>query len=418
MATKTPIKRTTLQFITLMLLFPIYLLSQIIPKDKQLHIFGSSLGYHFADNSKYLFLYTSEHVKEIKSVFISKNQDVVDFLNNNGMTAEYLYSYAGFKTVLRAKKAFISHSVEDIHPILIGGAEIVQLWHGTPLKMIGYDADWISYSSIGNIKNFIKRILYTIFPYLYSSRVFDSIIISSDAISPSFKSAFNISESKISITGQPRNDALSPNYQFNIKYFPEIDTLEKLSSQYSHIISWLPTHRKPAPINIINLMNDYNFNINDFNETLSHLNAVLLLKPHFLELEILEEVINNQTNIQIYHHVDPYPLLNYTDILITDYSSIYFDYLVLNKPIIFAPFDMDEYLQNNVGFYYNYEKVTPGSKCYDWEEIKGEIKSIIDAKIAGEKDPYLESRIKVKKVFNKYEDNFSKRIVNRFFDTR
>jgi len=51
-----------------MLLFPVYLISKIFPKSKNLYVFGSSQGYKFADNSKYLFLWTSENQKNIKSV--------------------------------------------------------------------------------------------------------------------------------------------------------------------------------------------------------------------------------------------------------------------------------------------------------------------------------------------------------------
>ncbi len=416
MATKKPVKRTAFNLVSLIFLFPIYLLSKLIPKDRKLYIFGSSLGFHFADNSKYLFLFSSEHAKDIRSVYISKNQEIVHFIKNKNMQAEYLYSFEGFKTVLRAKKAFISHSIEDIHPILIGGAEIIQLWHGTPLKRIGYDADWIHHNFQDRIKNAIRTILYSIFPYLYSSRLFDDIIASSDYICPSFMSAFDIPRSKISVAGQPRNDALSSNYQFNSDLFPEVSLLDNLAKKYSHIISWLPTHRKPAPISILDLMNDYNFDIAEFNRTLSRFNAVLLIKPHYLELGITEEFIKEETNILVYRHVDPYPLLDYTDVLITDYSSIFFDYLLLNRPIIFTPFDMDDYMQNNVGLYYDYAEVTPGPKCRNWMEVRREIEHIMGSSGRGKQDSFAEERLKISRLFNKYDSGFSGRIVDSYFD--
>ena len=415
MANKILKKRGVLEFVVLILLFPVYLLSKIISKDKQLYIFGSSLGFYFSDNSKYLFLYASTNVEHSRSVFISKNKDVVTFIKSNGMDAEYLYSLGGLKTVIRARKAFISHSIEDIHPVLLGGAEVIQLWHGTPLKMIGYDSDWIIHNGKDKFRNVLRKISYSIIPYLYSSRCFDRIIISSDYICTSFKSAFNISETIIDVMGQSRNDSMSRDYQFTEKLFPEIKALENLRVKYKHVISWLPTHRKPTPTSILDLMKDYKFNIDDYDEKMRTLNAVLLLKPHFLELDFAEDLVKDKSNILIYRHVDPYPLMNFTDILITDYSSIYFDFLIMNKPIIFTPFDFDDYIKNNVGLYYDYDEVTPGPKCYDWIEVMKEIEKSIRFINGREEDSYAKERIRVNGLFNKFNEGFSKRIVDNYF---
>lgn len=415
MANITPKRRSLFVFIGLILLFPFYLISKLITKDKQLYIFGSSLGYHFADNSKYLFLYVNEHVRHIRSVFISKNKDVVKFIKSNGMNAEYLYSLAGLRTIIRARKAFISHSIEDIHPVLTSGSEVIQLWHGTPLKMIGYDADWINDNGKDKIRKLIKKTAYSIIPYLYSSRCFDKIVISSDFNCPSFKSAFNISETIIDVMGQSRNDSMSRDYNFDEKCFPEIKALEHLKKRFEYLISWLPTHRKPASVNILNLMNDYKFDIDAYNEKLRSLNALLLLKPHFLELEIAEHMIKDKSNILIYREVDPYPLLRFTDILITDYSSIFFDFLIMNRPIIFTPFDFDDYIKSSGGLYYDYDEVTPGPKCYDWIEVMKEIEASISFINRREEDSYAKERLRVNGLFNKYNDGFSKRIVDNYF---
>lgn len=57
--------------------------------------------------------------------------------------------------------------------------------------------------------------------------------------------------------------------------------------------------------------------------------------------------------------------------LVTDYSSIYFDYLLLDKPIIFFNYDLEEYLNNSRDMYFNYDEFTPGRKYktrLDWNE--------------------------------------------------
>jgi CDP-glycerol glycerophosphotransferase (TagB/SpsB family) len=96
---------------------------------------------------------------------------------------------------------------------------------------------------------------------------------------------------------------------------------------------------------------------------------------------------------------DIYTIINQFDILITDYSSIYFDFLLADKPIIFAPFDYEEYITKDRELYYNYNEVTPGPKCRNWDEV-------LDWIVKFKENPKLfkEEREKIKKMFHKYQD--------------
>ena len=67
---------------------------------------------------------------------------------------------------------------------------------------------------------------------------------------------------------------------------------------------------------------------------------------------------------------DIYPLLRLTDVLITDYSSVFVDFLLLNKPIIFAPFDIDDYLTKDTMLCYDYNEITPGYKAKNWIDVE------------------------------------------------
>jgi len=79
---------------------------------------------------------------------------------------------------------------------------------------------------------------------------------------------------------------------------------------------------------------------------------------------------------------DPYPLLKYTDCLITDYSSIFIDFLLLDRPIIFFPYDLADY-NSNEGSYYKYNSITPGNMVENSSELKDVLRSI-----AGGNDKY------------------------------
>ncbi len=409
-------QRKIFEFLSQIILSPVYLLVKLIPKDKKLYLIGSSLGLHFADNGKYLFLYASQNVGDIKTVFISKDKSVVDFLKSNGYRAEYLYSRRGFKTVVRAKKAFLNHSVRDISPLLLGGAEIIQLWHGTPLKKIGYNADWTADSAKAHIKNGLRRIIYTIFPYMYGSRWFDKIVVSSETISGTFQTAFGIDKTKIEIVGQPRNDCLHRDFRLDKKIFTELDYLNSLKVKYDIIISWLPTHRGKSGKTLINLIDQYGFDEAEFTDFLKSHNIGFIAKPHFLEREALAGRSDLGENFIIYDYVDPYPLLRYTDILMTDYSSVFFDFLLTDRPMIFSPFDFDDYIKTEADFQYDYNEVTPGPKCRDWNETKTAIADAIKTIKSGNPDSFAEKRVEIRDRFNRYKTDFCKKTVEEFFD--
>ncbi|WP_148206541.1 CDP-glycerol glycerophosphotransferase family protein [Geobacillus thermodenitrificans] len=377
------------------LLTPFYLLSLIIPKNKKLIVLGSSLGQHFADNPKYLFLYLEKHSPAFEYYWITKNKNL--YLKMKSERFLYLYSWKGLWILLRAKYLVLSHQVNDIFPPLHGGKKIIQLWHGTPLKRLGHDRDALLNSKT---KNFLKKIFYAVFPHLYYMRA-DYIIVAADNQKKIFSSAFKLPEKKIFVLGQPRNDILFQKEKISSVYTDKTDFLHTLSS-YNKVISWLPTHRHGSNKNIMNLLFDYSFNPKEINRQLKENNSILIIKPHFIELNVLKDKLENFSHIYIYDEADPYPLLSFTDILVTDYSSIVFDFSMTKKPIILAPFDYDEYLNNFKDFYYNYDILLKDyPKVYDWKELMNLI--FCEKKIIEGRNFLAE--------FNQFEGNSCERVV-------
>jgi len=74
---------------------------------------------------------------------------------------------------------------------------------------------------------------------------------------------------------------------------------------------------------------------------------------------------------------DIYPLLSFIDLLVTDYSSLFFDYLYLDKPIVFYPYDYEKYIQNDRKLKYDYNWVTPGPKCLNQDELQSMITRVL-----------------------------------------
>ena len=145
-------------------------------------------------------------------------------------------------------------------------------------------------------------------------------------------------------------------------------------------------------------------------------NIILLIKLHFRNLDMvdsLEQKLNNVIFIRDENiNQDIYTILNYTDFLITDYSSTYTDYLLLDKPIIFYIKGLNEFLKDEESLLFNYWEVTPGPKAENWEQLVGCMEEAVKYP-----DKYKEDRKKVRKIFHKYNDAKScERVFNSIVD--
>jgi len=397
--------------IKMLLNIPLYFIAKLIPKNENISIIGASLGDHFADNSKYFYIYFHKIKKDKhnKLIWITKNKEVFELLYSYNLPVEYLYTFKGIYTTLKASKVFLSHQLDDINGSLVGGSTIIQLWHGFPLKKIGYKGDWNSNKISGKIKYFI----YDMMPFNYYMNC-DKLIIPSLLAKNNFKEAFTLSfkneksHKDIMLLGYPRNDVFEIDYKFDIFLFPEIKILKQYKNKFKYIISWLPTQRKALDKTILHLIEESKLDLLKLDSFCQKNNILFVFKPHFLDMNILSEKIQKYKNLIIYEMADPYPLLSYTDILLTDYSSVYFDFLLTQKPIIFAPFDYEAYL-SKVNFYQSYDEMIAGAKCHTWSEILENITLIIN-----HKDNYINQRKLLLEKLD-FKKNSSELIYNTFF---
>jgi CDP-glycerol glycerophosphotransferase (TagB/SpsB family) len=280
----------------------------------------------------------------------------------------FLYSFKGVYTALRASKSYLSHQLDDINGALIGGSKIIQLWHGMPLRRIGYGGDWKDNSLSGKIKLFISKWL----PYAYYMKcdvLLAPCLKAKESYIEPFSKSFrnNKIEENIVLSEQPRARCFKSEFKFNSLFFPEIDMLLEVKQNYENIISWLPTQRKQFNKTILDIIRDSGLDLKQMNTFCQNNNNLFVIKAHFLDFNLLVNSTNTFKNILIYPHSDPYPLLKFTNILITDYSSVFFDFLLLNRAIIFMCHDLEEYA-DKVEFYYDFKNLEIGPICKSWKE--------------------------------------------------
>lgn len=344
--------------------FPFKILNKIFPKSEKIWLFGSWFGDKYSDSPRYLYEYINLNENDIIAIWITKNENVYNLLKKNNKKVYMNDSFLGIYYTLRASICFVTQSHVDINKYL-KTPRIFNLWHGNPLKKIGNDAN-------KNKKKFIKN-------YYLSA--------SSEIEKRNLFTAFNCYEENIFITGLPRNSVF------------------KKSNNILKRIIYMPTHREDSKLNVIDILKE---NIETLNNFLAKNNLELYLKLHFYDLSKFEMIDFDYSNIKKYtFDEDIYQSINKFDMLITDYSSIYLDYLLSEKPIIFFPYDYNNYVSKDREFYYDYNKVTPGPKCLNWEDIIVEIE-----KFKNNKKYYKEEIMTIKNKFHKYQDKeYSKRVI-------
>ena len=124
------------------------------------------------------------------------------------------------------------------------------------------------------------------------------------------------------------------------------------------------------------------------------------MKAHMFE-QIIE--FKNYSNIKkASKNTDIQELLCITDILITDYSSVYCDFLLLDKPILLFTYDFEEFMKKGRGFYYDFKQIAPGPLLFTGKELIKAIKNVNNI----EKD-FEERRLKTKRLYHKNIDGNS-----------
>ncbi|MCI8746970.1 MAG: CDP-glycerol glycerophosphotransferase family protein [Lachnospiraceae bacterium] len=341
-----------------LLLLPVYWLSFLFPRNKRIWLFGSTFGKRFADNPKYLYLYMSQHKDKlgIRPVWISHNKDIVRVLNKKGYEAYYFHSLKGIFFALRGKVYLFDNYSKDINFWQSGGALKVNMWHGIPLKKIQADNVFDKFRHPVNLyekfKNFPRN--------LSDEKPHHYVLTTSGFLKDIFSSAFRTNN--VLISGYPRNDILisrNINNLLSRNEKQQIALIERFTSQKpeNKMVLYMPTFRE-SELDFFNVIN-----VGILQEFLEKNNILFCVKLHpKSKLEEHFKKINTNNILVIDAVSDPYAFLSLSDMLITDYSSIYFDYLLLNRPVLFFNYDMDKYLDNSRELYFNYNEFTPGEK--------------------------------------------------------
>ena len=348
-----------------------------VPIKRKMWIFGADYGNSYREGSKYLFEYMLKNHPEYDCRFVTQSPEVCRDLRAKGMPCVMNISLAGVWATARAECIFTcQYSTDVLFGFKKRGRRFFYLVHGQPMKvaMLSLAEKKIHERVLpsGRIpRNSLcfkfRALLGRLFNNGFS--IFDSEFISatSDFLREWQKKDFGADmESKV--IGMPRNDALFQPWRMEGEKWTE-------AAKGKFVVSYMPTHRlygkgkiSPTP-----------FADNAEAQRWMEENGVLLVvKNHPNMIKQFEngyrpyesECIKDITTAGI----DPMTVVYHSDVLITDYSSVWMDYLLTRRPMVFYIYD--DFVNDDVGVYYDIKEERVGHFCYSEQELFDLLKKI------------------------------------------
>ena len=375
-----------------------YYTNKIDEKTILFEVFG---GRNYSCSPKYIYekMITMPEFKDYKFVwsFIEPSTHEVKEAENlilvKHASKEY-YKYCA------SSKYWIVNSIMSEHIKKKKNQIYVQCWHGTPLKKLRNDIE-VSGSVLNTVQEIRKR------NDRDASR-FDFFISPSKFATEKFTSAFNLvnlgKKDIIIEEGYPRNELLFTYKKEDVKKIKEKFNIP----ENKKIIFYLPTFRDNQHTSGVGYTYNLNIDFDRLKEKFSD-KYVILFSPHYFVSNSIDLSKYNGFVINVNEKLDDInELYIVSDIIMTDYSSVFFDFANLKRPMLFYMYDIDDYKNNLRDFYLDLEEL-PGPIAKTQEELEYNIENIDEIskeyedkyKAFNEKFNYLDDAGATTRVINK-----------------
>lgn len=370
-------------------------IGRILGEKSDLLLFGEARGEGYGQgNTKYVYEYIVQNREDLNPVWVTTDDSIYAKLKNKGWPVEKRDSLRSVYLLARAKVGLISHSLRDIatkNSMFPEKKTLIFLDHGSPVKG-GFK------TRKNSSKEKYKKMNYWIKLSKFHAKHYYEKFPEVDWYP---------------ITGFPRNDVLLNSHK-------TLNSLD-IDINFEWMILYAPTKRKYSrwdePLKL--------FPFNDFKlkKLISFLesnNVLLLINLHPTTMRELSnpdlkewsrdlenrlnELINSSDRIRLTSNdtfVSANELLSVTDILITDYSAIYHDFLLLDRPILFFPYDYEKF-EKKLGFSYDYFSNLPGPSIESFNHFLNYLNKVFEGK-----DPHEEDRQKLRNKMHAYIDSSS-----------
>lgn len=321
-------------------------------------------SYTCSPKAIYEYMIKSEEYKEYKFIWAFKSVEKYNFLEKNRNTKVVKMNSKEYKKYLaKAKYWIFNYKIPDyLYPKK--EQVFVQCWHGTPLKRLGCDLEHFD-NVLNTMEGMKKR-------YKIEASKFSYFISPSKFASEKFISAWNLKEigkeNIIIEEGYPRNDFL---YNYTEQ---DVDKIKKelgIEKETRKIILYAPTYRSDQHETGVGYTYKEEVDFSRLQEEIGD-KYIILFRPHYFiansfDFEKYNGFVYNVSEID-----DINELYIISDMLITDYSSVFFDYANLKRPMIFYMYDLEHYKDESNGFYIDLKEL-PGNIVKTQEDLEKEI---------------------------------------------
>lgn len=365
---------------------------KIIRVDKKMILFESGIGKQYADSPKNIYEEIINQKLDYKIIWVyNKQHQFIDKETKRVQRLSPKYYYYLFKARYWVNNqnfpAYIKKRPQTTY---------LQTWHGTPLKKMLYDLEDI----YGREEGYVKRIGAAV-------ENWDYLISPSPYATSAFKSAFRY-EGEVLEVGYPRNDIF---YREDINVLAERIKRTVGIPNDKKVILYAPTFRDDQSSKNNKFLFELEMDLKEMKEELGD-EYVVLLRMHVVvnnKLKIDPDLNDFAYNVSNYPDIQELYLL--TDILITDYSSVFFDFANTGRPMMFFTYDLENYRDNLRGFYMDFENEAPGPFVFNTKEIIEKVKNI-----KGVESEYREKYDSFIQKYCGYEDGkAAERVVNKVF---
>lgn len=372
----------------------VFTLVGLLPPKKDVIMFESFLGKQYSDNPRAIYEYIKEHYPEYK-LYWSADRKYIKNFENKDIDIVIRFSVRWLFLMARAQ-FWVTNSRLPFWVPKPKHTTYIQTWHGTPLKKIGVDIEEVRMSGIDTVKyrkGFINAVRY--WDYLISPNPYSTKI---------FRQAFQFNGEFIE-SGYPRNDYLyNANNDLHILHLKQKYNIP----EDKKVILYAPTWRDHHFTENGKYQFKLELDLEQLKERLGD-EYIVLLRLHYLIASKLDIAKFKGFAYDFSQFEDIRELYLISDLLITDYSSVFFDYANLQRPIIFFVYDIDEYRDKLRGFYLDFENMAPGPLVKTTEEVIQEIEQLEKNyfKLPNQFEQFYEE-------YCKWEDgNASKRVVEK-----
>lgn len=365
----------------------------LLPKKKKLVMFESFNGRQYSDSPRAIYEYMKEHHPDYRLVWCADRRHLDNF---EGKDIEYVKNLSlKWLFLMPRAKYWVSNSRLPQWLPKSSRTTYLQTWHGTPLKKLGLDMDEVLMPGT-DTETYKKE-------FIYESSKWDYLISPNAYSTEIFRRAFGFKKYMIE-SGYPRNDILV--HQHSEAFLEQLKKDAGIP-QGKKVILYAPTWRD----NEYHHAGAYKFTCQldlDAMQKAYGEEYVILLRLHYLVAENLDLSKYEGFVYDLSHYEDIRNLYLISDMLITDYSSVFFDFSILEKPMFFYVYDIESYRDQLRGFYFDFETHAPGPLLKTTAEVIDSIRSI-------EENGFTPNQ-SFKETFTKWEDGeASKRVVKTIF---